>query len=332
MSQPATVTGALRQSFDWTGVSGRAVYATAFAAQILCLGAALIFAPTLPVMWVIVAVATFVFLGQMRRRMRDAGWRGGWMWVAMVPYLGFIPQLILLFRRSAGTPRRGENTTLRKVGWAVALAFCLLLAGRSSFYAPFWIPTGSMAPTLVHNDYLFSGSRFVTVARGDVVVFRHPVNGTDFVKRVIGLGGDTVQMVAGRVVLNGTTLPQTPAADFAETMERQGAYGTYPRCRNAPVALGETCLKTAAVETLPSGRSYTVLDIRPERTDDTEVVTVPDGHMFVLGDNRDNSADSRMPQAAGGIGTVPLENVKGRVRRVVFSLDGDPTRLFRRVP
>ena len=328
----STAVHALRQSLDWTGVSGRRPYAIAFVVQlvVVVVGVSM---PTAPAsIWVAMAIVSFVFFGQLRRRIRDVGWRGGWMWVAMVPYLGAIPQLVLLFRRPAAAPRTGEAAWLRKTGWGLALLLCLLVAGRGVFYAPFWIPSGSMKPTLMPGDYVIAGSRFVDVARGDVVVFRHPVTGQDFVKRVIGLGGDTVQMVDGQVVLNGALLPHSGAADYVEVMARQGPHGHIPRCANGPVAMGEACVKRSAVETLPSGRSYTVLDLNAGQMDNTAEFTVPEGHMFVLGDNRDNSADSRVAQAVGGPGLVPLENVKGRVSRVAFSVSGDMTRLLKALP
>ncbi|WP_299688757.1 signal peptidase I [uncultured Tateyamaria sp.] len=332
MSTAISATQALRQSFDWTGISGRTPYAIAFVLQLFFVVAGVSFPAAPAWIWIACAIATFVFLGQLRRRLRDAGWRGGWMWVAIVPYLGVIPQIILLFRRSADNPRRGEPAALRKIGWGLALLLCLLVAGRGMFYAPYWIPSTSMKPALMPGDYVFAGSRVLQVARGDVVVFRHPVTGMDFVKRVIALGGDTVQLLDGQVILNGTPVAQAPGPDFTERMARQGPHGVIPRCAGGIVAMDAPCLKRSSVETLPSGRSYTVLDVDATPVDNTEAFTVPEGHMFVLGDNRDNSADSRMAQVVGGVGFVPLENVKGRVSWIAFSLTGDMSRLFRRVP
>mmetsp|Transcript_22661 Transcript_22661/g.37218 ORF Transcript_22661/g.37218 Transcript_22661/m.37218 type:complete len:265 (+) Transcript_22661:1060-1854(+) len=264
--------------------------------------------------------------------MRDAGWAGGWMWAALVPYLGLILNVILMFRKSTEQPRNPEPAILRKAGWTVALLFCVLVAARGWIYEPFWSPSGSMKPTLMPGDYYLSVALLRAPQRGDVVVFEHPETGSEFVHRIIGLGGDTVQMADGQVILNGAPLPQAKAPDFVEVMAPQGPHGGLPRCANGPVGLGEACIKQRFVETLPSGQSYSVLDVASTSADNTTMFTVPAGHMFVLGDNRDNALDSRMAQIIGGIGFVPLENVKGRVSRIMFSFTGDISRVFKRVP
>ena len=155
------------------------------------------------------------------------------------------------------------------------------------------------------------------------MVFRHPANGSDFIKRLVGLPGDRVQMQDGVLYLNGQAVPQTDDGSFAETYERQGPMGHLPRCSNAPVALGGECLKTRRIETLPEGTEHAVLDIDPAGFgDNTPVFEVPEGEFFFMGDNRDNSQDSRYAQAAGGVGFVPFENLIGRADRVVFSSAG----------
>ena len=245
------------------------------------------------------------------------------------------------------------------------MIFALLIAGvfRTLFFQPFWIPSGSMKQNLLIGDFLFvnkmaygysqyscpfglcpiSGRIFGSdPARGDIAVFRHPGNGSDYIKRVIGLPGDTVQVRDGALVLNGTPVPRAPAGTFSEIYDRQGGSGQFPRCENAPVGQGGECLKSRAVETLPNGRSYPVLNITDTgAADDTPVFTVPEGHFFFMGDNRDNSLDSRMPRSVGGVGMVPFDHLIGRARHVLFSAEGRSLfffwtwrgdRFFQRVP
>ena len=168
------------------------------------------------------------------------------------------------------------------------------------------------------------GGRILDAApeRGDVVVFRHPVTGADFIKRVIGLPGDTVQMIDGVLFLNGAPVQIEDAGTFTETMERQGPQGLLPRCENGAVAIGAACDKSRFTETLPNGVSHNILDIGPQSSDRTGVYTVPAGHFFFMGDNRDNSTDSRVPQNAGGVGFVPYEDIVGRADRIMFSSAG----------
>jgi signal peptidase I len=242
------------------------------------------------------------------------------------------------------------------------IAYALLIAGvfRTFFFQPFWIPSGSMKETLLIGDFLFvnkmaygySSSSCPSIRigavgldldaqtlcgwmdgdgdrvwggepeRGDVVVFRHPVTGRDYIKRVIGLPGDSVQVINSVVHINGAPAPQEPAGSFVEKMEPQGPQGAIPRCANGSVGQGGSCEKDRLIETLPNGRSYNVLNVGPQRSDRTAVYKVPAGHYFFMGDNRDNSADSRLPQSVGGVGYVPLSDIVGRADRIMFSSAG----------
>ncbi len=226
------------------------------------------------------------------------------------------------------------------------IVYALLIAGvfRTILFQPFWIPSGSMKDTLLIGDFLFvnkmaygysqyscplglcpfSGRILASdPKRGDVVVFRHPVNGNDFIKRLIGMPGDTVQVKNGILFLNGEEVPQTPAGTFAELYERQGPMGGTPACENQPVGMGGICEKSRSTETLPGGLTHDVLNIRSNGPgDNTDVFTVPAGHYFFMGDNRDNSMDSRFSQGAGGVGFVPAENLIGRADRIMFSSAG----------
>ena len=242
------------------------------------------------------------------------------------------------------------------------IVYALLIAGvfRSLFFQPFWIPSGSMKQTLLIGDFLFvnkmaygysyascpslimprfginldaknicgffdgENTRFLggTPERGDVVVFRHPVSGRDYIKRLIGLPGDKVQLSQGQVILNGTPVPQTDDGVFSEVMEFQGSQRQRPRCANTPVGMGADCEKERKIETLPNGRSYPVLSISEQPSDNTGTFTVPEGHYFFVGDNRDNSLDSRFARGTGGVGFVPYENLIGRADRIMFSSAG----------
>ncbi|WP_226688918.1 signal peptidase I [Ruegeria arenilitoris] len=242
------------------------------------------------------------------------------------------------------------------------IVYALLIAGvfRTLFFQPFWIPSGSMKQTLLIGDFLFVnkmayGYSYASCPsliipsvglnvdaenicgwmkgdntriwggepeRGDVIVFRHPVTGRDYIKRLIGLPGDRVQVREGQIILNGTPVPQQPDGVFTEIAEPQGPQGLRPRCENGPVGIGGVCEKSRLIETLPNGVSYDVLNITNQGSDNTGIYTVPEGHYFFMGDNRDNSSDSRLPQSAGGVGYVPYENLIGRADRIMFSSAG----------
>lgn len=225
------------------------------------------------------------------------------------------------------------------------VVYALLIAGvfRTLFFQPFWIPSESMKDTLLIGDFLFvnkmaygysrhscpfsmcpfSGRILASEPeRGDVVVFRHPVNGTDFVKRLIGLPGDRIQVKGGVLNINDQPVKVEPNGKFEEIKAPQGPEGSYPRCANEPVGEGGICEKERFTETLPNGVSHDILNIGDMPVDNTAVFTVPEGQYFFMGDNRDNSQDSRIAQQVGGVGFVPAENLIGRADRIMFSSAG----------
>jgi len=234
----------------------------------------------------------------------------------------------------------GWLETVKTIFWALVIAGVF----RTLFFQPFWIPSGSMKETLLVGDFLFVnkmaygysrwscpfgmcpfGGRIFGAepARGDIAVFRHPVSGADFIKRVVGLPGDRVQVRGGVLFINDIEVPQTPDGEFVEVYERQGSAGQFPRCANAPLVEGGPCIAARSVETLPGGATHSVLNIENRGfVDNTPVFTVPAGHFFFMGDNRDNSVDSRVPQTAGGVGMVPFDYLIGRADRVIFSSAG----------
>lgn len=201
-----------------------------------------------------------------------------------------------------------------------ALAIALLV--RVFFYQPFNIPSGSMKETLLVGDYLFvsklsygysrysfpfspdlfSGRIFAAEPeRGDVVVFKLPRdNSTDYIKRVIGLPGDEIEVRDGQLILNGTPVPKVRKGSFT-TVDDDGS--------SVEIA--------SFVETLPNNVTYTVLDAQENGPfDNVGPYKVPEGHYFMMGDNRDNSTDSRAQRA---VGFVPFENLVGRAEIIFFS-------------
>ena len=240
--------------------------------------------------------------------------------------------------------------TVRFLAW---LAIAVLIF-RSFFLSPFNIPSESMQPRLLIGDYLLvnkmaygyskyslpfnvpliPGRVFAkTPERGDVVVFKAPpVNDNDYIKRVIGLPGDTVQIIDGIVWLNGKPLPREPMPDFVipvtpNMIEAARAEGSLPCFSMQFEEVGadgqRQCRYKRFKETLPNGKSYAILDIIDIGQDHTPLRTIPAGHLFLMGDNRDRSADSRFPAVENeGIGLVPEENLVGHALVGMFSTDG----------
>ncbi|MBL22869.1 MAG: signal peptidase I [Rhodospirillaceae bacterium] len=216
----------------------------------------------------------------------------------------------------------GWMDTLRTIVYAVAIALVI----RTFAYEPFNIPSGSMIPTLLVGDYLFvskysygysrhsfpfslapiSGRVFASEPeRGDVAVFKLPSdNRTDYIKRIVGLPGDRIQLRKGLLYINGTRVPRKPIAGFEVTT-------SFGQIRRVP----------QYVETLPGGKKHLIIEEQGDfgALDETREFTVPAGHFFALGDNRDNSADSRV---LSQVGFVPVENLVGRAEFLFFSTDG----------
>jgi len=244
---------------------------------------------------------------------------------------------------SRSTPDGGIMETIKTVFWALVIAGLF----RTLLFQPFFIPSESMKDTLLIGDFMFVNkmaygySRYSCPfalcpipgrlklplisgdpQRGDVAVFRHPVSGQDYIKRLIGLPGDKIQMKEGVLYINDAVAPQEPAGKFTEIFEPQGAEGNAPKCENIPVGFGGDCTRSRYIETLPNGVKHDVLNSENGPGDNTDVFTVPQGKYFFMGDNRDNSLDSRFIQATGGVGFVPAENLIGRADRVIFSSAG----------
>ncbi len=215
---------------------------------------------------------------------------------------------------------------------------------RSFFFSPFNIPSESMLPRLLVGDYLLAAkwpygfsryslplsmplipSRILASQpeRGDVVIFKAPPrNDLDYIKRVIGLPGDQIQMRAGQLFINGKAVPKKRIEDFILPVT-PNTQCYFESLRDRLPDGAEICRYPQYQETLPNGRSYNVIDIGHTPQDDTPVVVVPEGKMFVMGDNRDSSQDSRFPAVPGqGVGLVSQDNLVGKASVIMFSTDG----------
>jgi signal peptidase I len=224
------------------------------------------------------------------------------------------------------TAKQQQGESWGELAKTVIYAGLIAIVIRTFLFQPFNIPSGSMENTLLIGDYLFvekfaygysrytfpfggwplgekMEGRFMArePQRGDVVVFKYPRdNSTDFIKRVIGLPGDRVQMINDVLYLNGKPVPRQKVEDYVGNLDGEDGHWTQYR------------------ETLPGGKSYVVLDkMQDGPLDSTPEFKVPAGHYFMMGDNRDNSDDSRE-----AVGYVPFENLEGKALFRFFSTDG----------
>jgi signal peptidase I len=228
--------------------------------------------------------------------------------------------------------------------WFLVKLVLIVLIFRTFIFSTFSIPSESMLPRLMVGVYLFTakwpygytraslpvdidigdGALFASMPeRGDVVVFKHPIDRTDYIKRVIGLPGDTIQMVAGVLHIDGAPVKKDKIADFVRPIGPYNTCSREPRFKSVAADGTPVCRYPRFRETLPGGRSYEVLDFGLMGADTTAPVIVPEGHLFLMGDNRDNSQDSRFLAEAGkGVGLVPVENLVSRAEIIAFSTDG----------
>lgn len=252
--------------------------------------------------------------------------------------------------QAAQTPEKsGAVSEIVEIVKTVVYALLIALVLRVLLFQPFTIPSASMEPNLYQGDYiivskfsygwsrhsipfsppLFEGRILGKPAeRGDIVVFKLPRDGhTDYVKRVIGLPGDRIQMKDGLLHLNG----QQVQRQFVGTRKEDTGFGFVRDVANYR-------------ETLPGGRSFLTSDFGADgELDNTDVFVVPEGSYFVMGDNRDNSSDSRVPPEAGGVGFVPADHLVGKAQIILLSwkpgasilkpwtwvFDAQPSRFFR---
>ena len=250
-------------------------------------------------------------------------------------------------------PTPVTTTQKAKVDWwaEVKGVFWLVLAvlGFHSFVAkPFYIPSESMMPGLLVGDRLVVtkypyGWSFVSPTfhllpflngrvlgklpeRGDVVIAAPPGVKEDYIKRVIGLPGDRLEVRNGAVILNGVPVKRDPVRQVLIPVDANApcSESEYPGLKVVARDGNEYCQMPVVRETLPNGRSYNTIDLGYRYdSDDYRAIVIPEGHVFLMGDNRDRSADSRFSVEDRGLGgAVPWENIGGRAEFITFSLDG----------
>ncbi|MDE1467846.1 signal peptidase I [Aurantiacibacter sp. D1-12] len=236
----------------------------------------------------------------------------------------------------------------------LALMLLVVLMFHTFIAKPFYIPSASMVPNLMVGDRLIvtkypygwswvSASFHVlprsdwriapaTPEYGDIVIAVPPEDSQDYIKRVVGLPGDTIAMVNGQIILNGEPVPQEvePAvripAENDNLCEGTPCLYNFDQYRVTLEDGTQVYEPPTYRETLPNGASYVIIDHLDQRYDNMDPVEVPEGHVFLMGDNRDHSSDSRAPSAREGGnglgGPVPLTSVGGRAEIITFSLDG----------
>ena len=218
--------------------------------------------------------------------------------------------------------------SLLRDAYEIAIGLAVFLVINTTAFASYYIPSESMVPNLLVGDRLvvtkypygysrysilggpplFAGRIFERpVERGDIVVFKLPRDGeTDYIKRIVGLPGDTIETRHGVLVINDVPVQRERIGD----LERHDSFGAIERVPQYR-------------ETLPSGRSYITLELRQDsHADNAGPFVVPAGHYFAMGDNRENSLDSRWPKEIG-VGFVPAENLVGRAEAIVYSWSGE---------
>lgn len=249
--------------------------------------------------------------------------------------------------RVAAPEKKGTDwwAEIKAIFWLILA----VLAFHSFIAKPFYIPSESMMPVLLKGDRLvvskyaygwswaspsfhvfphWSGRIWGRMPeRGDIVIVTPPGGSSDYIKRVIGLPGDTIEVIEGRVILNGRELrwqerPPTMLPIDAN-LPCEDAFGDF-RVRGANGRF--YCQLDVIREYLPDGRYYDTIDVGRSPGDNYPRTRVPAGHVFLMGDNRDHSADSRFPISEHGLdGPVPWENIGGRAEFLTFSLDGSST-------
>ena len=249
-------------------------------------------------------------------------------------------------------PPSGTQGGGTRISWwaelrGLALMLLAVLAFHSLLAKPFYIPSQSMMPALLVGDRLVVskypyGWSWVSVSfhllprgawrvagstpeYGDIVIAVPPDRNEDYIKRVVALPGDRIAMANGQIILNGRPIPQAVEPDIRLPVDANTPCEDhiYPRLKARMASGRQICELPIYRETLPNGATYLIIDHLRQPLDDMAEITIPAGHVFLLGDNRDHSADSRAETYERGLGgPVPLENIGGRAEFITFSLNG----------
>ena len=249
---------------------------------------------------------------------------------------------------STGKPEKEKTDWIGEIK-SIGLLLLAVLTFHSLVAKPFYIPSVSMMPGLLVGDRLIvskyaygwswvsptfhilprlEGRLFGSLPeRGDVVILTPKEQSSDYIKRVIGLPGDTIELRGGQIFLNGIGVRQDVQPDLLIPIDANSPCGLneFPGARSEDASGNPVCRLPIVRETLPNGVSYDIIDLGPQYTDDVAPVEIPEHEVYLLGDNRDLSADSRVASPLGLGGTIPWENIGGRAEFITFSLDGTTT-------
>jgi signal peptidase I len=257
------------------------------------------------------------------------------------------------------SPPVTDSTAPEKINWlaeirGLAIMLLAVLAFHSLVAKPFYIPSTSMMPSLWVGDRLvvskypygwsWASASFHLLPRsdwrvwgstpeyGDIVIPVHPLRDEDYIKRVVALPGDTIEVRGGQIILNGTPIRREVVPPVRIPFEPdllckgEPCLAAFEQFRETGPDGKDYFAPPTWRETLPNGATYLTIDYTDQPLDDFDPYTVPADHVFVMGDNRDLSADSRAPADENGLGKgVPLANIGGRAEFITFSLDGSTT-------
>ena len=265
------------------------------------------------------ALLLYPLAGYSVRRYHDAGASGILAFFVFVPVIGLFCLLYLL---TAPTDHR-TDVEIFPIEWPVVgliLLTCVVgFAASRIVWQPFHVTDAAMKPTFLVGDYVIGTRVIGTPDRNAVVFFKHPSDGDYSAARVVGRPGDTVQMRGGLLHINGTPVERLALQPFVEAFREQGPKRIWPMCAAFGPPPGTDCIKRMYVEQLAQETGHTILDVQNAPGDNTPLYTVPAGHVFVMGDNRDSARDSRFDPDDGGVGFLPTACIMAEARFVLFS-------------